>query len=298
MHDKLFGHQYDLSETKLRKTAEDLGLNMRTFDRDFYDAAVDRQVQRDIDEAKKFGAKGTPTFFINGRYLGGAHSKGAFDKVIEEELRRAKTYVERRGGTRKGLYEAMIGHFAPELVKPRSGGTALADDKRFLVPTSGLPQRGGTGTARVSIVECGDFDCPYCARAHKTLPKVLDAYPTQVTLYFAHHPLEFHKGAKLAARAAEAAAKQDKFWEMHDLLFEKQTGSPRSKSDLIGYARALSLDIPRFDKDLDDAAHDKTIEKQQKLCKDNEASGTPTFFIKRSARGRVQDARAVQVADR
>jgi protein-disulfide isomerase len=133
----------------------------------------------------------------------------------------------------------------------------------------------------VQIIECGDFDCPYCARARATIDKVLAAYPSQVSFFFAHHPLDFHHGAEQAARAAVAADNQGKFWEMHDQLFEGQGPSTRTRAeaDFVGYARTLKLDVARFKTDFAAAETAEKVENQRKLCADNDVTATPTFFV-------------------
>ena len=202
-------------------------------------------------------------------------------EVIEEEKARAKTFVERRGNTRKNLYEDMISHFAPEVIKPGVPVDPVnPGDKRYVLSTLGLPTKGASaGIARVQIIECGDFDCPYCARARTALTKVIDSYPSQVSVYFAHFPLEFHHGAEPAARAAVAADNQGKFWEMHDLLFEGQGSSARTEADFVGYARTLKLDVDKFKTDFAAAETAQKVEEQRKLCAANDVTATPTFFV-------------------
>lgn len=280
LHDAMYENQKNLEEAAIRRMAEGAGLDMTRFDRDFYDAKTDRRVQRDVDEADKFGSTGTPAFFINGRYLGGAQTKSAFAAVIAEEKARALKFVERRGGTRVRLYEDMITHFAPKVLKPSQAlPTPAADEERHIVSTAGLARKGASGFARVQLIECGDFDCPFCARVHKTLDKLVDAYPTKVAVFFAHNPLDFHPGAEPAARAAVAAGKQGKFWEMHDQLFEGQDGTARTKADYLSLAKKLRLDADEFEKDFDDTTTAQTVADQKKLCGDNGAEATPTFFV-------------------
>jgi protein-disulfide isomerase len=130
----------------------------------------------------------------------------------------------------------------------------------------------------VTVVECGDFDCPYCARASKTIDRLLGEYPTQIAFHFAHMPLPFHATAEPAARAAVAADRQGKFWEMHDVLFRETT--KRTEADFIGFAREIGLDVDKFKTDFaaTDVA-DLVATQAQKLCKDNDATATPTFFV-------------------
>ena len=91
----------------------------------------------------------------------------------------------------------MLSRFAPEVVAPPPPELPSDDGKRYLLDATSLPRRGASGFARVTVVECGDFDCPYCARVRKTIDRLLGEYPTQVAFHFAHMPLPFHAGALL-----------------------------------------------------------------------------------------------------
>ena len=118
MHDKLYDNQHALTEDNFRGWADELGLDVVKFDRDYADRFSTTQVEADMAEATKFGARVTPSFFVNGRYLAGAQPLHAFETVIDEEMERAKKFVERRGNTRKRLYEDMVTRFAGEVTKP------------------------------------------------------------------------------------------------------------------------------------------------------------------------------------
>ena len=102
--------------------------------------------------------------------------------------------------------------------------------------------------APVTIVEFSDFQCPYCGAAHPELARLLREFDGQVKLVFKYFPLSAHERAMPAARAAEAAARQGKFWEMHDLLFEHQ--HELEDADCERYASALGLDMERFKADI------------------------------------------------
>jgi cyclophilin family peptidyl-prolyl cis-trans isomerase/protein-disulfide isomerase len=119
----------------------------------------------------------------------------------------------------------------------------------------------GPADAAVTIIEYSDFQCPYCAQIVPMLQRLLDENPKDVRLVFRHLPLigspeqPFHDKAALGAQAAEAAGKQGKFWEMHDLLFEKQGDwvglTPADfQSYLVEQAKSLSLDVETFTADL------------------------------------------------
>lgn len=279
MHDALFERGNRLDADMIESAAREAGLDMVRYATDLASADVDRRLQRDLDTATKFGIRGTPAFFINGRYLGGRQSASAFNVVIEEELERAKKFVERRGNTRKRLYEDMLTHFAPEVVQPRTAiALPSADAKRYAVSTDGLPRKGASSFAQVEIIECGDFDCPFCARSRKVLDETLEGFPS-AALFFAHNPLEYHPGAEPAARAAEAAKAQGKFWEMHDALFGDQRSKARTDADYKRYAARLGLDVKKFEADYASEETAAAVAAQQTMCADNDATVTPTFFI-------------------
>ena len=278
MHDKLFDNQHSLTESNFVAWATEMGLDKSKFELDLADRFVDKQIDADIEAAKSFGAKVTPSFFVNGRYLAGAQPMHSFETVIDEELERAKKFVERRGDTRKGLYEDMRGRFAANVSKPPPTPIATPKTgKRYTIETGNLPRRGTSGIARVEIVECGDFDCPFCKRVASTMDEIVKDYAGDVTMYWLHNPLSFHPGAEPAARAAVAAANQDKFWEMHDKLFDDK--SKRSRSDFEDMARDLGLDVTQFLTDFDAEETKDLVAEQQKTCTDNDAKGTPSFFI-------------------
>jgi Na+/H+ antiporter NhaA len=135
----------------------------------------------------------------------------------------------------------------------------------------------GPAEAPVTLVEYGDFECPYCGQAEDVIRELLADYG-EVRYVWRHLPLtDVHVHAQLAAEAAEAAHEQGAFWEMHDLLFQHQDALRRS--DLEEYARELGLDGERFSEAL------RTHEKAARIADDVDSadlsgvSGTPTFFV-------------------
>ncbi|MDH5674232.1 MAG: DsbA family protein [Myxococcales bacterium] len=135
----------------------------------------------------------------------------------------------------------------------------------------------GAPMARVSIVEFSDFQCPYCGQAHPELKRILSEFDGKVNLLFKHYPLPSHSRAEPAARAAEAAGRQGKFWEMHDLLFDHQR--QLEDVDLRGYAQTLGLDAERFAKDLEDPEVAAKVEADRKEGEAADIKGTPSIFI-------------------
>jgi protein-disulfide isomerase len=135
----------------------------------------------------------------------------------------------------------------------------------------------GPDQAPVTIVEYGDFECPHCGQAEPMVRELLADYG-DLRYVWRHLPLtDVHPHALLAAEGAEAAARQGKFWPMHDQLLDHQ--GALTVSDLIRYAGELGLDTERFTADLRNHAGDAKIAEDVDSADLSGVSGTPTFFI-------------------
>ncbi|HEX3323788.1 MAG TPA: Na+/H+ antiporter NhaA [Solirubrobacterales bacterium] len=135
----------------------------------------------------------------------------------------------------------------------------------------------GPAEAPVTVLEYGDFECPYCGRAEPVVRELLADFG-DVRYVWRHLPLsDVHPNAELAAEAAEAAAAQGAFWEMHDLLLDHQ-GELRPRH-LHAYAQQLGLDSDRFGEDLRRHAHAPRVEEDVDSADSSGVTGTPTFFV-------------------
>jgi Na+/H+ antiporter NhaA len=136
----------------------------------------------------------------------------------------------------------------------------------------------GPENAPVTVVEYADFECPFCGQAEPEVRELLRDFGSEVRYVWRHLPLrDVHPNAQRAAEAAEAAAAQGKFWEMHDLLFEHQDAlTPR---DVYGYAASLGLDSERFAADLRAHTGATRIDEDIDSADLSSVSGTPTFFV-------------------
>jgi Na+/H+ antiporter NhaA len=135
----------------------------------------------------------------------------------------------------------------------------------------------GTLEAPVTVLEYGDFECPYCGQAEPVVRELLRDFG-DVAYAWRHLPLnDVHPRAQQAAEAAEAAANQGAFWEMHDLLLERQDAL--RPDDLIGYAEELGLDVERFEEDLRTRAGARRVAEDVDSADISGVSGTPTFFV-------------------
>jgi len=144
------------------------------------------------------------------------------------------------------------------------------------IAVDGSPMLGGE-TAAVTVVEFSDFQCPFCSRATETVYQIRDRYGDRVRIVFKHFPLEIHPKAPAAHVAAEAAHRQGKFWEMHDLIFDNQR--EMSEDRYLAYAGALGLDIQQFQADR------RSLDVRERVLRDAEQAvelgifGTPAFVI-------------------
>jgi protein-disulfide isomerase len=135
----------------------------------------------------------------------------------------------------------------------------------------------GPVDAPVTVLEYGDFECPYCGQAEPVLRELLRDFG-DVAYVWRHLPLnDVHPKAQRAAEAAEAAAQQGAFWEMHDLLLEHQHAL--GYRDLVGHAEELGLDLERFEEDLRTRTGAGRIAEDVDSADLSGVSGTPTFFI-------------------
>lgn len=154
----------------------------------------------------------------------------------------------------------------------QGGGGQGAANPRTLPP----PWIGGAN-AKVTIEEFSNFECPFCRVGAKTMKRLLEHYGAKVKVIYRHLPLSYQAQAKLAAQAAVCAQAQGKFWPMKALLFEHHDAL--SRADLLGYARRLGLDVPRFTRDLDGGACLPRVEADLVEARKRVIEGTPAYFI-------------------
>jgi protein-disulfide isomerase len=151
-------------------------------------------------------------------------------------------------------------------------------DAQLTPPVGAEDHIAGPDDAPVTLVEFGDYECPYCGMAHPIVKRAQRELRSQLRFVFRNFPLaEAHPHARLAAQAAEAAGAQGKFWEMHDTLFENQDAL--ELEDLVGYAESIGLDAVRFARDLEAGTFEKRVRDDFRSGVKSGVNGTPTFFI-------------------
>jgi protein-disulfide isomerase len=141
----------------------------------------------------------------------------------------------------------------------------------------------GKTDSKVALVEYGDFQCPACKSFFPIVNELKATYGDRVAFQFSHFPLtQIHPNAFIGSRAAEAAGKQGKFFEMHDLLYENQDSwsqSPNPNQILEGYASQLGLKVDQFKSDMASAGVADIINADQKAGQQLGANSTPTFVL-------------------
>jgi len=157
---------------------------------------------------------------------------------------------------------------------------ALAKRYRDTTPkaidVSAAPMKGNP-SAKVTLVEFADYECPHCKRLQPVLRQILDEFHNDVKVYFKHYPLPQHTNARLAAEAAVAAQQQQKFWQFQDMLWDKQDELGPAEIEKI--AKESGLDVTKFRQDLDSQAVKAHVQKDRS---DGQALGlqaTPTIYI-------------------
>lgn len=144
----------------------------------------------------------------------------------------------------------------------------------------------GPDEAKVTVVEFSDFQCPACKAVEPLVSQLAETYPNDVRVVYRHFPLNtIHPNAQMAAQAAVAAGEQGKFWEMHDLLFEKQSeweaaNSPQAARDIfITYAEQLAIDKQAFTEKIESDSVRDIVNKDLSYGTQIGVNATPTIFV-------------------
>ena len=156
--------------------------------------------------------------------------------------------------------------------------SALLDTPRLTVPVNERDHVHGPPTAPVTLVEYGDYECPFCGAAHRVVHELQRMLADDLRFAFRHFPLtQIHHRALGAALAAEAAGAQGKFWDMHDLLFANQQSLGHQA--YVAFARTLALDLGRFTRDIEQETYAPRVREDFISGVRSGVNGTPTFFI-------------------
>jgi protein-disulfide isomerase len=190
-----------------------------------------------------------------------------------------RSSVDRAATEVAGLKETLSGLEVPSAPSPPSRERARRGpdpNRRYAVDTEGAPVKG-PADAKLAVIEFSDFQCPFCSRVTPTLKQIQREYGDEVRIVFKHLPLRIHPKAPAAHAAAEAAHRQGKFWEMHDLIFSNQRAMSPEKYE--EYAEQLGLDLEQFKADVASAEVQAKIDSDKAEAAKLGVTGTPAFFI-------------------
>lgn len=210
-------------------------------------------------------------------------SLSAHADISEKDFNAAmERYLKSDKGA-EAIGSAMERHFQKkqqEAQKNQEDQAKAEMEKQFKNPVKievGKSPAQGPASARITIIEFSDFQCPFCKRGYKTMEEVQKMYPNDVKVVFKHFPLGFHPEAMPAAKATWAAQQQGKFWEFHNALFENQD---KLGADFYKKTAAdLKLDIAKFEKDMKSPEADAQIKADMDIAQKNGIQGTPGFFV-------------------
>src|SRR5262245_15193668 len=200
--------------------------------------------------------------------LGALAGCGGNPADIEEIKKGQKEILDKLAALDKTVQQIKA---APPAAPPRP---QVDPNKVYNIPTTGSPARG-PDSAKVTVVEFSDYQCPFCGQAEGLVKQVLETYPKDVRLVYKQFPLtSIHPNAMPAAKAALAAGRQGKFVEMHSLIFENQR--QLSPEKFTEFAAKLSLDVTQFQKDMESPEILAQINREMQEGKAADGTGTPT----------------------
>lgn len=156
------------------------------------------------------------------------------------------------------------------------------DKKASLTEIVQGDQTTGDENAKIELIEYSDFQCPACNYYYPYLNQIIEEFSGKIRFAYRHFPLSYHKNAELAARAAEAAGKQGKFWEMYGLIFENQNAWSESETainNFVAFATSLGLDKNKFNADINSQEIKDKIANDLKSGVDIGVNATPTFIL-------------------
>lgn len=281
-HDAIFGADGRLSSETLAAALRRADVDPGELERLLKDGAAARKVDADMALATRLGVTGTPASFVNGILVSGAQPFEHFAEIVDAQLAEARA-LEAAGTPKAQVYAALAKkNFAPpaEEEEDAQDGEDEAESKtRYIVPVGDSPVRG-KGTALVTLVMFGDYECPFCRRVAPTVDQLAAQYGEKLRVVWKDNPLAFHKRAEPAAQLAREARAQkgeQAFWRAHDLLLAPSTGLDEAALDAV--AADLKLNVKAAKRAIDAHKHAGRIEEDMDLADDLGALGTPCFFI-------------------
>ena len=276
-HDFLFAEKASVEGAPAE--AARLGLDTDKFMADLSSQEAAAAVDDDMKAGSVVGVRGTPAFIVNGHLYKGTRTFAQWKQIVDAEMEVAKGHVA-SGVPRSGVYAKLMEGALDRVERPAEPAREGEPDPAvaYQVPTGADRPTLGPADALVTVVIFSDFQCPFCARHAPTAHAIADEYGARVV--FRQLPLPMHPQAKDAAKAALAAHRQGKFWEMHDALFADQDGIKLGPADNFhAFAEKIGLDLQRFDADMADPTLETIIAEDSAVARRLGVRGTPASFV-------------------
>jgi protein-disulfide isomerase len=282
-HDSALANQRELNDANIEKFAAEAGADINKFREAYRAKTYAAKVDADMALSQKVGATGTPAFRINGVTLAGAQPFEVFKTVIDAQVEEAGALVA-AGMKRGDVYAALVKkNFQPPEPKPpqeQPPGTLEDESTVWKVPVFEDDPTRGPRDALVTIVEFGNFQCPFCRRVTATLQAIEKRYGPDVRIVWKDHPLPFHARARPAANFAHFVYQQkgdNGFWDAHERLFATQPNLEDAALEKI--SGDLGLPWAQVKQAIDDDTFGDKIAASIELAMDLNARGIPYFFI-------------------
>ena len=241
------------SEEQLFQTADKIGLDVGEFESCFRSGRQRDFILEEKERGIAKGIRGTPHFIVNGRAIGGAYPYSYFQKLIDALLDPSKAKN----------FKIPDLQAAPKEVN--------FDD------LEGRPSVGPESAA-ITLVEFGDFHCPFCKRVSPTLDQLMENFSGKIRRVWRHFPLPIHQGADLTHEASECAAEQGKFWEYKKRVFERQS-ELRSEGIHTKLAKEAGLKMKNFKKCFSSRKYKDVVLQDLEKGQASGVSGTPAVFV-------------------
>ena len=287
-HAKCFAHLGQQTAENLERWAGEVGVASGAYRAALADRRTEAKVDADIALGRRLGVTGAPALFVNGVFMSGAPPVPKLAAEIDRQIEAARRDLG-AGTPAAQLYTKLCdANRAPpsdaaarSAAGPQTPGPGRGRDETvWQVPVLDGDPRRGPDTARVTIVEFADFECPFSAEVQPTLQQLLERYPDEVRLVFKDTPGPSHRRAEAASELAHEAQRQkgaEGFWQAAELLFARQ--KQLTDQDLRGYAAELGLEPGALERALRGRQHLGQIESGEELAVDLSALGTPHFFV-------------------
>ncbi len=278
-HDKAYANQSTLDQSHYETWATLSGVDAKAIHKGATLHTWATKIDDDHVLATTLHVSGTPTTFINGVLVSGAQPISELQKVIDVEMPKARARLASGTPPDRLYVELSKANYASTPSAVGTGSPTPTAEVVHRVPIGTSPARG-PADALVTVVEFGDFQCPFCGRVQTTLNQVQTDYPKDVRIVWKNKPLPFHNHALAAAEfAIEARAEKGDatYWKVHDELFATQTHL--EDADLLTLARQFNVNEGKVSTAILTNKYKTEIDADDALSTTVGASGTPTFYI-------------------